>query len=405
MRFAAALLLALLLPFGAAAQDFSGLARIDPAQSSIRDGRGGLIITLNLSQPIPYRVFTLTDPGRLVLDFREVDWRGANQLTLLQTERAVAVRYGVLRPGWSRMVVDLGEPLVVTQAGMDTGKAEGRAVLTVRLAPASAEDFAAASGVPPDPGWDMLATADPVRAPTPAADDGILVVAVDPGHGGIDPGADREGLREAEVMLQLGLELAEAIDRTGGMHAVLTRRADVFVPLEERMTIARAAGADVLISLHADALEEGGAQGASVYTLSREAQDRASERMAERHDRGDLLAGLDLSGHDDQVATALMDLARLETAPRSLSLAAALVAGLERAGARMNSKPRREAMLAVLNAADFPSVLLETGFLSNGADRETLTTQAGRSQIVAGIVRGLQAWALDEAAKAPLLRQ
>jgi N-acetylmuramoyl-L-alanine amidase len=196
------------------------------------------------------------------------------------------------------------------------------------------------------------------------------------------------------------------VNRSGTMRAVLTRQADVFVPLSERMTIARAAGAEVLLSLHADALEENeAARGASVYTLSREALDTASTRMAERHERGDLLAGLDLSGQDDTVATVLMDLARQETGPAALRLADALVAAMAQAGAEMNSRPRREGPLAVLNAADFPSVLIEAGFLSSRADRERLSTPEGRAPVVAGILAGLETWAAEEAVRRDLLRQ
>jgi N-acetylmuramoyl-L-alanine amidase len=390
-------------------EGFSGLARLDVTQSRVlaQEG-GGVEITLYLSQPVPWRVFTLDEPRRLVLDFREVDWRGAEAARMVEGLSPGALRFGALRPGWSRMVLDLGAPLAVTEAGMTVGATDGTATLRVLLDPVEAEAFRALAGAPPaEPGWEAErpAAADPL-GPAPDRDDGVLVVAIDPGHGGIDPGAEREGVVEAQVMLALGLELAEAVNRSGTMRAVLTRQADVFVPLAERMTIARAAGADVFLSLHADALEEiEAARGASVYTLSREAVDAASLRMAERHDRGDLLAGLDLTGQDDTVATVLMDLARLETGPAALRLADALVAAMEEAGAVMNSRPRREGPLAVLNAADFPSVLIEAGFLSSAADRERLTTPEGRAPVVAGIVAGLGLWAADEAVRREFLRQ
>jgi len=401
-------MIALLLLAGAAvAQPFSALARLDVAQSQLRDADdGGIVLTLYLSQPVPYRVFTLDEPRRLVLDFREVDWRGATRAALLNADGASDLRFGVLRPGWSRMVVDLAGPMLLTEAGMTVDKTDGTATLLVRLRPASAAEFAGAAGAPPDPEWDLLAGLDQSQpAPDAVAPDGPLVVVIDPGHGGIDPGAEREGMVEAQVMLQLGLELYEALTRAGDFTPVLTRQADTFVPLAERMTIARAAGADVFISLHADALEADQATGASVYTLSSEAVDQASARMAERHDRGDLLAGVDLSGQDDTVAMILMDLARLETGPQGERLADALVAGLQEAGARLNSRPRREGPLAVLNAADFPSVLIEVGFLSSAADRATLSDPQGRAQLVTGIVAALQRWAIDEAVRAPLVRQ
>jgi N-acetylmuramoyl-L-alanine amidase len=292
-------------------------------------------------------------------------------------------------------VLDLAAPMGVDSAGM---RVEGQgARLTVILSPISEADFAATARAE-DPAGAAL--------PPPGAEaPGPLVVAIDAGHGGVDPGAMREGLVEAELMLRLARETADAINRTGTMRAVLTRDADAFVPLTERMTIARAAGADLLLSLHADALEEDEASGGSVYTLSAEALDRASSRMVERHQRSDLLGGVDLSRQDDRVATALMDLARLDTAPQSERLAQALVGALETAGAHLNSRPRRSAPLAVLNAADFPSVLVEVGFLSNAGDRARLTNPTSRARIVAGLVSGLTAWAAEEAARAPLRRR
>jgi len=403
----AALILLLLLAGAAGAQPFSALARLDVAQSQLRDADGGGIeLTLYLSQPVPYRVFTLDEPRRLVLDFREVDWRGATRAAMLNADGASDLRFGVLRPGWSRMVVDLAGPMLLTEAGMTVDKTDGTATLLVRLRPAAAEEHTAAAGAPPDPAWDLLAGLDQSQpAPATNAPDGPLVVVIDPGHGGIDPGAEREGMVEAQVMLQLALELSEALTRAGDFTPVLTRQADIFVPLAERMTIARAAGADVFISLHADALESDAATGASVYTLSSAAVDQASARMAERHDRGDLLAGVDLSGQDDTVAMILMDLARLETGPQATRLADTLVVGMQEAGVRLNSRSRREGPLAVLNAADFASVLIEVGFLSSAADRAILADAAGRAPLVAGIVTALQRWAVDEAARAPLIRQ
>jgi N-acetylmuramoyl-L-alanine amidase len=388
-----------LLAAPAAAQDFSALARIDPATSRIADEGQGLRVDLQLSQTVPYRVFTLADPMRVVVDFREIDFGGLIPEDLWQYGIATNVSFGPLRPGWSRLIVTLGSPLAVAQAGLTVDDQTGAARLSLRMMPTDAASFAASAGAPDAPD-----TPD-VSLDAPALRSGPLVVAIDPGHGGVDPGATRGKIHEADLMLQLGIEVAEAINRSGTLRAVLTRNADDFVPLEERMTIARAAGAGVMLSLHADALDDDVTRGASAYTLNAEGQDRAAQRMAERHERGDLLTGLDLTGQDDRVATVLMDMARAETTPASRRLADALITGLRSTGAGVNSRPRREGRLAVLNAADFPSVLLEAGFLSNAADRTALSTPQGRAPIVAGITAALQDWAKAEAARAPLKRQ
>ena len=399
-----AALLWLVMAGAAAAQDFSGLARVDMAQSAVVDTEDGVQINLTLTQLVPYRVFTLDEPRRLVLDFREVDWTGVSRAALLNADNVGDLRFGALRPGWSRMVVDLAGPFVVREAGLTTFQNDPRAELKVVLEPTTPEAYAKRSGAPEDPNWGAL-SADPSTLPAPVPDDGPLTVVIDPGHGGIDPGAVQGGMIEAELMLQLGFEVTDALNRTPGIRALMTREADVFVPLEARMTLARAAGADLFISLHADALEEDDAQGASVYTLSEDGEGRASQRMAERHERGDLLAGVDLSGQTDRVATVLMDLARAETGPQGDRFADALVTALGESGARLNSRPHRHGRLAVLNAADFASVLLEAGFLSNADDRAMLASAEGRAQIASAVVLAVQRWAQDEAARAPLIRQ
>lgn len=384
------------------AQYFSALARIDMSKSQIVDTRDGIEVELALSQVVPYRVFILDAPRRLIVDFREVDWSGASRAALLNADGAADLRFGGFRPGWSRLVIDLASPLTVQQAGMRVDTATGAAVLTVQMTATNAEQFAAAAGAPDDPVWGALETQVPAVEPDIS---GALVVVIDPGHGGIDPGAQRGGIKEADLMLTLAREVEDALRRSGQVIPVLTREADVFVPLQARITHAHRVGADLFISLHADALSEGQATGATVYTLSEEASDFASEQMAERLGRDDLLAGVDLSGQDDRIATALMELARLETEPRTQRLGAALIAGLEAQGARMNSRPLRFAEIAVLKSADIPSVLIEVGFMSNDQDLADLQNEEVRKRIVAGILQGVLLWSIEDAEFAKRVRQ
>jgi N-acetylmuramoyl-L-alanine amidase len=360
------------------------LARPDTALSSITDEDNGIALTLTLSHPVPWRVFTLADPPRLVMDFREVDWRGAQLADVLRTTRATGLRTGAIQPGWSRLVLDLTGPFAVTSAGMETGQGAG-ARITAHLAPASETAFRAQSGALPNAGW-----AEP--APVPATDPaGALTVVLDPGHGGIDPGADGAGVKEADLMLTFARELQEALIRAGH-RAVLTRTDDTFVPLDARITRARVLGGDVFLSLHADALTEGRATGATVYTLSDTASDEAAAALAERHDRADLLAGADLSGQDDQVASVLMDLARLDTAPRSSALADAIVAGLAASVGGLHKQPRQSAGFSVLRAPDIPSALIELGYISSEQDRERLTSPEWRAWAAAAIATAIGDW-------------
>jgi N-acetylmuramoyl-L-alanine amidase len=398
----AALALWIGTPPPGSAGDLTALARPDLARSSISAApRGGVELVIDLSQPVPYRVRVFDDPPRLVADFREVDWRGSDPAGLIGTERVRAARAGALWPGWSRLVLDLSGPQIVAAAEMRPDSESGRARLVIRTrtgaAPASAADAL------PGPPWEAAPGEDPGparqrEAMTP------LRVALDPGHGGLDPGAEHDGVREADIVLAFARELREALLRAG-VEPLLTRDADRFVPLETRLDIARRAEADVFLSIHADALADGQATGATLYTLSERASDRASELLAQRHERDALLTGVDLSDQDDVIATVLMDLARTETAPRADRLADALVAGLQSHGVRLYKHPRHSADFSVLRSPDIPSVLVELGFLSSAADRENLVSAEWRARTASAIVDALLAWQAEDAARAALLRR
>jgi N-acetylmuramoyl-L-alanine amidase len=404
-RTGLAVLVALCLGGAARAEGFTALARLDPARSGVVAEGGGVALRLGLSQGVPWRVFTLDGPPRLVLDFRELDWGGAGAGALVSTDRVRGLRMGQIRPGWSRMVVDLAGPHPLEEAALSVDPGSGAADLRVRLGRGDAARFAAASGVPDSPGWDIAPTSDAAPAPPPRAGGGPLRVMIDPGHGGIDPGAEEGGVTEKALMLVLARELREALLRRGGYEVILTRDKDVFVSLEARVARAQAAGADVFVSLHADALADARARGASVYTLSDTASDAASAALAERHDRADLLSGVDLSDSDDVVAGVLMDLARQETQPRADALAATLLEVLRAGDIPVLGRPLRHAGFSVLKAADIPSVLVETGFLSDARDRRNLSDPDWRAGLVAALVAGLERWHAQDRARAGLVRQ
>lgn len=380
----------------AQAQELSALARLDPARTSVLAEAEGVTITLGLSQPVPWRVRMLDNPPRVVMDFREVDWTGLDAMTR-DAPQVTTMRAGVFRPGWSRLVLELDGPYAVQTAAMTTDPATQ---VQVRLQPTTQAEFARAAAAPEPEGW---ALPSPAALPAPPKrGEGPLVVVLDPGHGGIDPGAERDGQTEAALMLTFARELKETLLRDGTFTVVMTREEDVFVPLETRTTIARAAGAQVFISLHADAIAEGEAVGATIYRLSEDASDEASRALAERHDRDDLLSGVDLTAQDDLVATVLMDMARTETEPRIDRLAATLQASLQEAGVKMHRHPIQQADFSVLKSPDIPSVLIEVGFLSSADDLARLVDPAWRAQFAEGIRAGLALWARDEAALSAL---
>lgn len=386
-----------LWPLGARAQDLSGLARVETGHSLISDAwGGGLRVELALTQGVPYRAYVLDDPRRLVLDFREVDWTGVSRDVLLNADRASDVRFGAFRPGWSRMVVDLAGPLVPDSIEMKVDSQSGKARLRVDLREVDAEAFAAGAGAPHDPRWDLPPPAQVAKRLTRG--DGPLVVVLDPGHGGIDPGAEREGHSEKDLMLRFARELKEVLVRSGRFQVVLTREDDSFVSLERRIAIAHESGAHVFISLHADALAEGRARGATVHLLRESASDEASQQLAERHDRDDILSGVDLRGQDDEVAGILMDLARQETQPRAERLARQLIKGFKAVKVPVNSRSVRYASFSVLKSADIPSVLLEVGFMSSERDLKNLTNANWRLETAVAIRDSLRKW-MDEDTK------
>ncbi|WP_170472638.1 N-acetylmuramoyl-L-alanine amidase [Ruegeria arenilitoris] len=399
--------IALIWSFSGAAfaQSFNALARILPEQSRITDqGRAGVRVELALSQGVPYRIFTLRDPYRMVLDFQEVDWTGLDRDVFLQTGRVSDVQFGAYVPGWSRLVLELGAPLAVETSDLRVDSATGGAVLTLNLMGTDFETFAAGAGAPRQPGWDLPEPS--VSSVAPGLDaKGPVRVMLDPGHGGIDPGAEVGGVDEKTLMLTFARELREVLLRSGSYEVVLTRVDDHFVSLERRIALAHRAGADIFISLHADSLSEGRAHGAAVYTLSAEASDVASLKLAERHDRGDLISGVDLSGSDDQVADILLDMARRETQPRTQALARAIADGMAQQGGPMNSKPIRTASFSVLKAADIPSVLVELGFLSSPRDLENIRNPEWRAGMAQGIFNGLERWRKEDLVKRSLIGQ
>ena len=357
-------------------------ARLLDEGATIADKGGRVEISIPMTQAVPWRVHTLDGPPRLIIDFSELIW---DQMPEVRSGSVLDVNAGQYRPGWSRLVVVLGEPLAVDVAEMVVSE-DGKARMMMVLNPTTAGEFREAVGN----------SGEAVTAPltiVPRTSDKLLV-ALDPGHGGIDPGAEADELKEADLVLTFARQLKDTLLRSGRFDVVLTRDADVFVPLSERMTIARAAGADVFLSLHADSLAEdaGVAVGMTVYTLTDDETDEVAARLAERHAQSDILAGIDLSGHEDEIAMVLIDLAQRNTTPRSEALAQSIVSGFRAHELRVNSNPHRKGAFTVLQAAEVPSVLIELGFLSTDRDRELLLSDEWVAQASDAVRDALMQW-------------
>jgi N-acetylmuramoyl-L-alanine amidase len=218
------------------------------------------------------------------------------------------------------------------------------------------------------------------REPQAAAGDSRPVVVLDPGHGGIDTGTKGPGgEQEKDIVLAFAKSLRERIEALGKYRVLMTRSDDTFIPLADRVRIARDAGASLFISIHADWLshKEGDAQGATIYTLSETASDPAAARLAEEENRADVIAGVDLKDEPDDVAGILIDLAQRETKTFSVQFAHKLDSAMKSA-TRMHKEPIKSAGFRVLRAPDVPSVLVELGYVSNKDDLQSLLSDTWR---------------------------
>jgi N-acetylmuramoyl-L-alanine amidase len=280
--------------------------------------------------------------------------------------------------------------------------------LVVELPPSGATPDTATSAAAPT-GVEYLAAASATLRPEvpkpegavksvgPAAKGRDVVVAVDAGHGGQDPGAiGRGGTREKDITLAIARRLAKVIDAEPGMRAVLIRDGDYFVSLRSRVRKAREQGADMFISVHADAVLDRGVSGASVYVLSlRGASDEAARWLAERENAADLLGGVSLDDKSDVLASVLLDVTQKEAVSNSVEAADSVLASLRRVGP-VHGKRVRHAGFMVLKAPDIPSMLVETAFISNVTDERKLRDAAYQQRVAEAIHSGVRSYFYDK---------
>jgi len=216
------------------------------------------------------------------------------------------------------------------------------------------------------------------------------MIVIDPGHGGIDPGASgREGTYEKNVVLNTALELRRQLVNSGRYDVILTRDDDTFVRLRDRLQIARASGGHLFLSLHADSLSTNkDVRGAAVYTLSNKASNEEAERLATTENRADILGGIDLSHHEPLVTEILIDLAQRDANNKSLKIADILVAELGDV-TKLLRRSRQQAGFVVLKSPDMPSALIELGYLSNVEDERRLSDQDHLSDLSKAIVKAI----------------
>jgi N-acetylmuramoyl-L-alanine amidase len=365
----------------------AGLKDDVPTVTAVRHVVYGDLVRLMLEiSPEPaFALFTLTGPDRLIIDMPALDWRADDEGDAIPY--VGDMRYGLFRRDRARIVIELTQPVAVDRAFTQPPVGEEPGRLVIDLSPVSRSTFDARAGAPEQARWRGGEQPD-----QPRAEPGEVIVAIDPGHGGIDPGAREGGLVEKVVVLDFSRRLAAAIEALPGLRAYLTREEDVFVPLAERVGRAHAAGANLMISVHADVLERGVASGVSAYTLSEDGTDDAADALAARENRSDVLAGADLGGETDDVTRLLVELAQRGTKDESRKLAEAVIEAVSRRIEVLEKRPHREANFRVLKAPDIPSVLLELGFLDNHDDRQRLSDPDALDATARAVAAGIARW-------------
>jgi N-acetylmuramoyl-L-alanine amidase len=365
---------------------------------------------LDLDKNIPFRAFALADPYRVVVDLPQVTFQLASGAGTAGRGLIKAFRYGLVMPGGSRIVFDLAGPARIEKSYvLDAAngqpprlvlelEAVDRTAFVQSLAVESRPDLRPAIGTTAVAATAAVATSGAVADATGTAKaaeppDSRPVVVIDPGHGGIDNGTQAGGESEKNLVLGFALALRDRVEKAGKYRVVMTRTDDTFIPLGDRVRIARNQSAALFVSIHADALprREGDAQGATIYTLSDKASDAEAERLAELENKADAIGGVNLTEEPTDVADILIDLAQRETRTFSNRFAR-LLKNEMKTTARMHKHPLKSAGFKVLKAPDVPSVLIELGYVSNKSDLEHLVSDNWRSKTVGSVAQAIDAF-------------
>jgi len=356
---------------------------------------GGIEINLQLSQGVPYKIWMERDPLSLIIDFNVLNFNGIDLEKINQSKNIKSIEIKELDTEWSRLSFQLADYWAIENTEMSISPQDNSASLSIFLKSISEGIFSLTDKPNKDFSSNKIS----------AIENNDFVVVLDPGHGGRDPGAEAGGYRESSLMLELAEAVKESLIRNTDFKVVLTRTEDKFLSLEDRITIASQSDANLFISLHADAVIEGEASGTTVYLLSDKATDKMSAQLASRHDRSEILRGVDLTGLDSQVASVLLDMARQETKPRSEAVASFILKVFKEKITELSSQPLRYAAFSVLKSPDIPSILIEAGFMSTSSDLQNLTTKKWRREFADSLTEAISRWYVRDKENKVLLRE
>lgn len=369
-------------------------------------------LVLELDQASDFRTFMLDNPYRLVVDLPTFNWN-AGVIQKSKQAGVLDVRQGTLQPEYSRIVFDLSRAVTIKTAFFLPKDGLSPHKIVIDYTPSTPETFLAKKNkifgnlvIAQTSASPATALPPPVPLPKPPEPDIALIeetpavpneykplIVIDPGHGGIDPGAiGSNKTYEKDVVLAIGKDLKRTLLATGRYRVEMTREKDIFIKLRDRVSYARTQGADLFISIHADSTPHKDTRGASVYTLSQKASDEQTAKLAEKENSADLVAGVNLNIEDEQVAYILGDFLMTDTMNQSKFFANTLVKTMKRSKMSLLADPHRFAGFAVLKAPDIPSILLEAGFMSNNNEANLLKQEAHRKKLTAAITNGINAY-------------
>ena len=345
-------------------------------------------VVLDLAAAVDFNIFLLDNPRRVVVDLPSLAWPS-------QAPKADGlvggIRFGQFSEDKSRLVIDAAGPVQVAKSFLLAPSSGLPHRLVLDLVPSSASAFSAqvakdraakrkTAKVEPPP---------PVFKPKPkTARRSKPIIVLDAGHGGVDPGALGSRAREKTVTLTFTRELAKQLRATGKYQVYLTRNRDIYVPLRQRVNIARKHDADLFMSIHADAIKRKSVRGMSIYTLSETASDKEAAALARKENQSDIIAGIDFAEQPKEVADILIDLAQRETKNLSVKFANLVVANAK-GKTRLLDRTHRFAGFRVLKAPDVPSVLIELGFLTNRSDEKQLLSSSWRRGVAKAVVSSI----------------
>lgn len=400
------------------------------AEATVRDIRlapigDGTRVVIDVSRKVSYRHLKLDQPDRLAIDLPEVAWLVPQSIGAQTVGVVDGYRFGRFQPGVSRLVFDIEGPFEVEDVfvlppidghgyrivtdlvaapagtnGTELSEVNGNRLPAILNGSHDAELLERPRPKDPPPEVQTAAFSGGVRAvpaPKPAFPPARRMVILDPGHGGVDPGAiGVSNVKEKHIVLEIAHRTRRKLEALGRYQVVMTRRDDSFVRLRERLDVARHSDGELFISLHADSLPQAPAvRGAAVYTLSERASNQEAAELAAKENRADILGGIDLSEHESLVRQILIDLAQRDANNRSIRLAETMMDELDDV-TRMARSRRQQAGFVVLKSPDMPSVLLELGYLSNELDERRLQDGGYQDQLAAAIVEAIESYFLAE---------